>query len=198
MRAQQSSAHAPPQIPTHDVHVQERVENLSNRLRQADAAALSRRGLTEEAVAAAVEAVLSPEKMASEAPLAAGMTVAMTATIAYVAGHLTAAMKKEPKAMPIVSLLLGLRPAYCGLFIANRQNGGNLRDVDWSEVCGPQREDTRVYNISTGLADEQFRAMRDDELRILENDEQRVMHAWDKRRTRDGRTSKSDTVGLCV
>jgi hypothetical protein len=175
--------------------VQEIVEKLSDQLGQADAAVLSRRGLTEEAVAAAVKAVLSPEKMASEAPPTAGMTEDMTATIAYVADHQTAAMKNEPEAMPIVVRLLGLRPAYCGLFIANQQNGGNLRDVDWSEVCGPQREDTRVYNISTGLADEQFRAMRDDKHGILKDDEQRVMHAWDKRRTRDGRTSYSNYVG---
>jgi hypothetical protein len=36
--------------------------------------------------------------MASEAPLTVGMTEAMTATIAYVAGHSTAAMKRDPKA----------------------------------------------------------------------------------------------------
>ncbi len=172
------------------------LERFTQQLNLADTAVLGRTGVLDDQAAAAVEAVMNPQKTTSAAAQAVDMTEAMGATLAYVETHRTSAMQKNRNAMRITAGLLERRRELADFFNSNvLQSGGKPRDMDWALVCPKQRSATQVYNISTGMGDEQFQNARDDKLRILRDVQRSVMRRWQENRTVDGRRTFSNYIG---
>ena len=125
-------AHATPRShrTTHDARVQliapAILERFTRKLNLADTAVLERTRFPDDQAAAALGAVMNPQRtMWAAAAQAVDMTEAMRATLEYVEKHQTSAMQKNPDAMRIVAGLLDRRPKLADFFYANmRQNGG--------------------------------------------------------------------------
>ena len=134
------------------------LERFTRKLNLADTAVLERTRFPDDQAAAALGAVMNPQRTMCAAAKAVDMTEAMRATLAYVEEHQTSAMQKNPDAMPIAAGLLDRRPELADFFDANmRQNGGkHPRNMDWSRVCPEQGPNTQVYNISTGMEEQQL------------------------------------------
>jgi hypothetical protein len=94
------------------------LERFTRKLNLADTAVLERTRFPDDQAAAALEAVMNPQRTMWAAAKAVDMTEAMRETLAYVEEHQTSAMQKNPDAMPIAAGLLDRRPELADFFHA--------------------------------------------------------------------------------